>query len=51
MTSWSDEAKSVVAELERRLARTAPTPTYQKVVVWALALGALAAFLGFLIFR
>ena len=51
MRRWGDGARGLVAALERRLAVLTPTPVYQRVVLWALALGALGALLGLLFLR
>jgi hypothetical protein len=50
MSSWVQEAKSLLAALERRLA-AAPTPMNQKVILWVLALAALGGLFGFLFLR
>ncbi len=38
MTSWREEARTLLGSLEKRLALTRPTPTFQKVIVWLMVL-------------
>jgi hypothetical protein len=51
MRHWREEVKSVQFGIVQRLGLPARVPTYQKVTLWLLALGALIGFLGFLFFR
>ncbi len=52
MKSWRDEARQILAALESEMhSLSPPTPSYQKIFLALLVLGALAALIGFWLSR